>query len=145
MHKNPRPVSVGIIPTCTPGHILLVERSDGGLALPGGYVDELEDASAAVNREVFEEAGLELDADQWRLLTSAVTPDNKLLIFSYYPHPVNFPTRFIPNDEVTRILSAPWSTPLRFPLHGAAARKWYMSLPPLAVMQEARILEGSMN
>lgn len=139
MHNNPTPVSVGIIPTCTPGHILLVERSDGGLALPGGYVDELEDTSTAVNREVFEEAGLTLDASQWRLLSSAITPDNKLLLFSYYPHPVAFPACFVPNDEVTRILSAPWSTPLKFPLHGAAVKKWYMGLPPLALMQAARV------
>jgi len=137
MYKNPTPVSVGVIPSSTPGHILLVERSDGGLALPGGYVDELEDATSAVNREVLEETGLELDAGQWRLFSSAITPDNKLLLFSYYPHPVSLPDDFMPNEEVIRVLSAPWNTALRFPLHGAAVQKWYLSSSALPLMQQA--------
>lgn len=127
MYNNPTPVSVGVIPSSTPGHVLLVERSDGGLALPGGYIDELEDASKAVNREVFEETGLELDAGQWRLFCSAVTPDNKLLLFSYYPRTVALPIDFMANEEVVRVLSASWNTPLRFPLHRAAVQQWYLS------------------
>ena len=140
MIKNPLPVAVGIIPALTPGHILIVERSDGGIALPGGYVDPMEDASAAINREVFEETGLELDASLWQLFTSAVTPDNKLLLFSYYPRPVAVPADFMPNEEVIRVMAVSWNTPLRFPLHRAAAQKWYtafrlpvvMSLEPRA-------------
>ncbi|HYD97170.1 MAG TPA: NUDIX hydrolase [Noviherbaspirillum sp.] len=126
MFKKPAPVSVGIIPSSTPGHIILVERSDGGIALPGGNVDEMEDASAALNREVFEETGLELDVSQWRLFYSAITPHNKLLLFSYYPQPVALPLAFTPNDEVLRVFSAAWNTPLKFPLHETAVQKWSM-------------------
>jgi len=138
MYKNPSPVSVGIIPSCTPGQIILVERSDGGLALPGGYIDELEDAGTAVNREVFEEVGLELDVRQWQLFSSAITPDNKLLLFSYYPHPVAVPIAFVPNDEVVRVLSAAWNTPLKFSLHRAAAQKWYALSASLPLSPPAR-------
>jgi 8-oxo-dGTP pyrophosphatase MutT (NUDIX family) len=137
MYTNPTPVSVGVIPTYTPGHIILVERGDGGIALPGGYVDALEDASAAVNREVFEEIGLELDTSQWQLFHSAVTPNNKLLLFSYYPHPVAVPVDFLPNDEIIRVFSAPWNTPLRFPLHSEAAQRWNTGMRSLPVMQPA--------
>lgn len=135
MYKNPVPVSVGIIPSLTPGHILLVERSDGGFALPGGYVDEMEDAIAAVNREVFEETGLVLDASLWQLFSSAVTPDNKLLLFSYYPQPVDVPAEFVPNEEVLRVMSAPWNSALRFSLHRDAVQKWRTELKLPAVVQ----------
>lgn len=134
MYKNPSPVAVGIIPSCTSGHIIVVERSDGGIALPGGYVDELEDASTAVNREVFEEIGLALDASQWQLFFSAITPDNKLLLFSYYPQAVALPVDFQPNSEVVRVFSAPWSMPLRFPLHREAVQRWCASMRAQAVI-----------
>jgi len=124
MYKNPTPVSIGIIPSLTAGEIILVERSDGGLALPGGYVDPLEDASTAVTREVLEETGIELDAAQWTLFHSAITQDNKLLLFSYYRQSIAVPAGFVPNTEVVRLLSAPWDTPLRFPLHVEAVEQW---------------------
>jgi len=135
MYKNPTPVSVGIIPALTPGHIILVERSDGGLALPGGYVEELEDAGTAVNREVFEETGLVLDASLWQLFSSAVTPNNKLLLFSYYAKPVALPAGFLPNEEVLHVMEAPWNTPLKFPLHRAAVQKWRKDVRLPAVVQ----------
>lgn len=88
VYKNPTPVSIGIIPSLFSEHILLIERSEGSLALPGGYVDEMEDAAQALNREVLEEAGLTLDAAKWNLFFSAVTADNKLLLFSFYTEAV---------------------------------------------------------
>lgn len=133
-YKNPTPVSVGIIPSLSPGHILFVERTDGGVALPGGYVDEMEDAAAAVTREVFEEMGLELDVMKWELFFSAVTPDNKLLLFSCYQDSVDVPGSFAPNSEIERVFSAPAETRLKFPLHERAVRKW-RTLPALLPAQ----------
>jgi 8-oxo-dGTP pyrophosphatase MutT (NUDIX family) len=127
-YKNPTPVSVGIIPSRTPGHLILVERLDGGLALPGGYVDELEDTAAAITREVAEETGIELDAGKWRLFFSTVTPDNRLLLFSYYPEAVTLPENVPTNDEVARVLSAPHDSPLKFPLHEDAVRHWCLTM-----------------
>ncbi|WP_192804919.1 NUDIX domain-containing protein [Noviherbaspirillum aerium] len=124
-YKNPTPVSVGLIPSHTPGHLILIERGDGGLALPGGYVDELEDTAKAISREVYEETGLELDAAKWRLFHSAITPDNKLLLFSWYPEPVGLPRHIPRNAEVADVLSAPHDTRLKFPLHEDAVRIWH--------------------
>jgi len=123
-YNNPTPVSVGIIPSRTPDHLILVERSDGGLALPGGYVDALEDTASAISREVAEETGIALDAGKWRLFFSAVTPDNKLLLFSYYAEAVALPKETRPNDEVTRVILAPHDSSLKFPLHEEAVRRW---------------------
>jgi 8-oxo-dGTP pyrophosphatase MutT (NUDIX family) len=123
-YRNPTPVTIGIIPSTVAGELILVERSDGGLALPGGYVDAMEDTATSLTREVREEMGIVLQASRWRLFFSSVTPDNKLLLFSRYPEPVPLPSGFAPNTEVTRILSAPYATPLKFPLHEAAIRAW---------------------
>lgn len=127
-YKNPTPVSVGIIPSRTPGYLILVERRDGGLALPGGYVDELEDTATAITREVVEETGIELDAGKWRLFFSAVTPDNRLLLFSHYSEVVILPADVMPNDEVVQVLSVPHDSPLKFPLHEEAVRRWRLMM-----------------
>lgn len=123
-YKNPIPVAVGIIQSTTPGNVLLIERADGGLALPGGYVDEHEDAYMAINREVLEEVALQLDTDKWVLFHSAVNSGNRLLLFSYYTEKVAVPLDFIQNNEVLRVLDAPVSTILRFPLHQEALALW---------------------
>jgi len=130
MHTKPIPVSIGIIPSTVPEHVILVERSDGGYALPGGYVEELEDATAALNREVFEEISLALDPNEWRLFFSAVTPENKLLLFSYYPKRVALPDCFAPDAEIVRVFSAHWRTPLKFSFHQEALEKWHSSVAP---------------
>lgn len=132
MHNNPVPVSIGIIPSVIPGHVLLIERADGGLALPGGYIEEMEDAAQALTREVQEETGLVLDSGGWQLFFSAVTPTNKLLLFSYYAVPVAAPVAFQPNHEVLQVLSAAWDTPLKFALHELALGNWKRVLPVAA-------------
>lgn len=104
----------------------MIERADGGLALPGGYVDQMEDAAQALNREVLEETGLMLDVAKWNLFFSAVTPDNKLLLFSYYAEAVEIPKEFATNEEIKRVLAAPWTMPLRFSLHELAIRRWIL-------------------
>ncbi|HEY5801136.1 MAG TPA: NUDIX domain-containing protein [Burkholderiaceae bacterium] len=124
MLGKPAPVSVGIIPAAAKGHVLFIERTDGGIALPGGYVDALENAAQAVTRESFEEMGLHLDVAKWHLFDSHITDTNKLILFSYYHAHVAEPLNFTPNDEVVRVISAPWNTPLVFDQHELALQKW---------------------
>lgn len=122
--KNPTPVSVGIIESTTPGNLLFVERADGGIALGGGYVDELENAAQAVNRECDEEMMLQLDVKGWRLFHSATNAGNRMLLFSVYKEPVAAPLNFVPNEEVVAVHDLPWDTPLKFPLHNEAVQLW---------------------
>lgn len=123
--KNPTPVSVGIIPSATPGNLLFVERVDGGLALCGGYVDELEDTYQAISREVDEEMCLQLARRGWTLFHSATNAGNRMLLFSFYNKPVLMPKNFVPNKEVVAVHDLPWDTELKFPLHMEAVRLWH--------------------
>lgn len=123
-YNNPTPVSAGIIESTTPGNLLFVERADGGLALCSGYVDELEDGFQAINREVEEEMGMFLDGDGWELFYHATNKTNKLLLFCFYKEPVAMPTDFVPNKEVVALHDLPWDTPLKFPFHMEAVRRW---------------------
>lgn len=86
--NNPTPVVVALIRTIGPDEevkLLAIERGIephvGGLAFPGGYVDEAEDAETAVSREVQEELGWTIRPTLWRPLTTSITPTNRLLIF----------------------------------------------------------------
>jgi 8-oxo-dGTP pyrophosphatase MutT (NUDIX family) len=124
MRNSPIPVCIGILPSIIPGDVILIERTEGGIALPGGYIEEMEDVPHAINRECEEETELQLDISKWQPFFSAVTPDNKLLLFSYYKTPVEVPPAFIRNEEVVRVFSAPWITPLKFSLHEQALQKW---------------------
>ena len=143
MSDKPAPVTVGIVPSTTMGHVLFIERADGGLALPGGYLEKLEDTSTALTRESFEEMDLELEPHKWRLFHSVVTPCNKLILFSHYVEPVDLPRNFESNDEVLRVLAAPWNTPLVFASHEEALKLWASSsgLAPLQ-LRPRRVLNA---
>lgn len=102
-YKNPTPVAVAIIPVETKvnysvkGHDIEldlnvavygrrnIEPKLGMLALPGGFVNEMERLETGGKREVKEETGLEITEDEFKLFRSEITPNNRNLIFGITP------------------------------------------------------------
>ena len=84
-YNNPIPVAVAMVPIEGTRNYLVIKRAIepfiGQYALPGGYVNEGEDASMAASREFKEETGISLGAHCFMPTYIRVTSDNKLLIF----------------------------------------------------------------
>lgn len=132
-HNNPIPVAVALLECCDPATgevgLLALERGIqprlGGLAFPGGYVDERESAEMAAVRECFEEVGLALAAEKFVPLCTRITPDNKLLIFLTYGQVLPWPERFEATAEARSIQMASPDTALAFPLHQDVKDLWF--------------------
>jgi ADP-ribose pyrophosphatase YjhB (NUDIX family) len=131
-YLNPLPVAVALVPV---DDGLLVVRRDvepnrGALALPGGFIDLGESWQQAAVREVAEETGVRIDPDQIRLLDAVSAPDGTLLVFGLAPAttaaalPASAPTAETTGWE---LITAP--TALAFPLHTAAAERFFRNVP----------------
>ncbi len=130
-HNNPIPVAVGIMRVSTKDfseRFLAIRRgiepAKGRLAFPGGYVDAGESAEQAVAREFVEECGLQTEASEWKLLTSRVTPDNRLLLFCLHDRflPEDAFSRLVPSSEAHEFVAFGREETLGFALHQDVAR-----------------------
>lgn len=126
--NNPVPVAVVIVPTSV-GFLLVrraIEPRKGQLALPGGFVDEMELPADAGKREVWEEAGLVIEIE--RLLDMQLTKGNEILMF-YLAKPTDAtPVAGPESSEVVVVAhGAPLPADLAFPLHKQAIEDWIAS------------------
>jgi ADP-ribose pyrophosphatase YjhB (NUDIX family) len=131
-YKNPIPVAVALIPYRTQSgdiELLGVIRGNapgrGGVALPGGYVDNGEAIESAMAREVEEECGLTTQANEWQLVSSHITPENRVLVFGGLRRILSLNEIAFdrpPCPEVLGLTSINMSTTLVFPSHQAASR-----------------------
>ncbi|MCW5254740.1 MULTISPECIES: NUDIX domain-containing protein [unclassified Streptomyces] len=131
-YRNPLPVAVALQPvydTRGTGLVVItrsVEPERGGVALPGGFVDEREDWRHAVVRELREETGIEAAGRDVRLADAMSSPDGHLLVFGLLPErPADALPPSAPTDETEgrHILREP--AELAFPLHTLAVRAWF--------------------
>ncbi|MEU7577905.1 NUDIX domain-containing protein [Streptomyces sp. NPDC041068] len=131
-YRNPLPVAVALQPVYdTQGTGLVVVTrtippARGGIALPGGFIDDREDWRDAVVRELKEETGIGAHSRDIRLADVMSAPDGYLLVFGLLPErpatdlPVSAPTD---ETEGWHLLRRP--DELAFPLHTLAARAWF--------------------
>ena len=128
---NPTPVAVCLVPT--DGGLLVIRRAIppavGELALPGGYIDIGETWQQAAVRELREETGVTIDADEVRHFRthSSKLGDGVLLIFGVVKERrwSNLPP-FAPEDaDASEMLVIPGKTKLAFPLHTQAVEEYF--------------------
>ncbi|MET7363707.1 NUDIX domain-containing protein [Streptomyces sp. NPDC005562] len=131
-YRNPLPVAVALQPVYdTQGTGLVVVTrtitpARGGIALPGGFIDDREDWRHAVVRELKEETGIGADSRDVRLADAMSAPDGYLLLFGLLPErpaadlPLSAPTD---ETECWSVLRRP--DELAFPLHTLAAGAWF--------------------
>jgi 8-oxo-dGTP pyrophosphatase MutT (NUDIX family) len=103
-----------------------VAPARGGVALPGGYVDDREDWRQAIVRELREETGIDAASRDVRLVDAISSPDGHLLLFGALPErPVEGLPKPVATDETEGwdLLRRPEE--LAFPLHSVAVRAWF--------------------
>ncbi len=131
-YRNPLPVAVILIPV-GPGLVTVRRRiapASGRLALPGGYVEVGETWQEAGAREVYEETGIQLDANEVSDFCVRSAPDDTILIFGIAPGTrVEDLPAFRPTEEVSERAVILQPTELAFPLHTAAAREFFLNYP----------------
>ncbi len=129
-YVNPTPVAVCLLPVGA--GLLCVRRAippaAGHLALPGGYIDRAETWQRAAARELFEETGLRIDADEvehFRTFSSEAG-DGVLLVFGVArPHPPEALAGFVPTAETSELVVIGAATELAFPLHTIAVAEYF--------------------
>ncbi|MEV7995994.1 NUDIX domain-containing protein [Streptomyces sp. NPDC086077] len=131
-YRNPLPVAVALQPVYdTRGAALVVitrtvAPARGGIALPGGYIDDREDWRQALVRELREETGIEAASRDVRLIDAMSAPDGHLLLFGALPER---PADRLPEPTATdetegwHLLRRPEE--LAFPLHTLAVKAWF--------------------
>ena len=131
-YRNPLPVAVALQPVYDEQGTALVvitrtvPPARGGVALPGGYVDDREEWRQAVARELKEETGIDAASRDLRLADAMSSSDGHLLIFGLLPER---PAQGLPPSAATDETEG-WhllrtAGELAFPLHTAAVRAFF--------------------
>jgi 8-oxo-dGTP pyrophosphatase MutT (NUDIX family) len=98
----------------------------GGIALPGGYIDDREDWRQALVRELKEETGIDAASRDVRLVDALSSSDGHLLLFGVLPERSAdglTPSAATDETEGWHLLRRPEE--LAFPLHTLAVRAWF--------------------
>jgi NADH pyrophosphatase NudC (nudix superfamily) len=126
---NPLPVGVLLLPV--DDGVLCVRRGippgKGLLALPGGFLEVHETWQQGVTRELFEETGVRVDADEVRLLdVLSLASEGMLVLFGEArPRKVKDLPPFVANDEVTECVIVREPQDLAFWTHTQVLRGFF--------------------
>lgn len=138
-YNSPTPVAVSLIQIKIDDEIKLlgvrrgIHPKLGEIALPGGFVNTLEQLSVAAQRETEEETGLKTEIKDYKYLDSQTVASNNLLIFlkNEVIYPVSIMDKLILNSEVTEFVLIDKDTPIAFPLHKQIIDEFFNELQPI--------------
>lgn len=133
-YNNPVNVMVGLIQILDDDDYIKllgvrrgIQPHVGGIALPGGFQEHMEEATVAVAREVLEETSLQTDPKDYVVFGNPVmSPTNNMLIFfknqNIYPKSILKDLKL--NSEVLEFVLIDEKTQLCFPLHDKVAKSF---------------------
>lgn len=125
------PIPVGVVLQPVDEGILVIRRGiephKGSLALPGGFIDVGEGWRQGCARELFEETGLSIDAQNITLFSIRDVLQPSLILFFGLAPPISFDQLplFIPNKECTECLVITKPVELAFPLHTKSVYQFF--------------------
>ena len=125
-YLNPLPVSVVLLPVND--ELLVIRRNIppvGRLALPGGFIEVGETWQKAGQRELFEETGIEITAEELQLFDVQSAPDGTVLIFGIAAKKSKDEIIFSENIETQEIAFIDSPVGLGFPLHTEVVKKYF--------------------
>ncbi len=129
-YLNPLPVAVVLAPVGN-GVVVVrrnIEPAKGTLTLPGGYIDAGESWQEGARRELWEETGIAINADDLTLYEVANGLDQTLVIIGlarWQPQEVLIP--FV-TDETQEVLLIHEPRELGFPLHTMIVARYFEGL-----------------
>jgi ADP-ribose pyrophosphatase YjhB (NUDIX family) len=128
-YLNPAPVAVVLVPV--DGGLLCVRRSiepkKGELALPGGFMEVHETWQEGCARELREETGVVIAAEEIELFrVSSAAKEGLLLVFGLAgPRRLADLPAFVHNEEVSERTVLGQPAELAFPLHTRVVREYF--------------------
>ena len=126
-YLNPLPVVVVLAPVGD-GIIGIrrnIEPQKGTVTLPGGYLDLGESWQQGGRRELFEETGIEIEAQELRLYDVMNGLDGTLVIFGLAaPRPLEA-LRPFSSEETQEVLLIEGEVTLGFPMHTEVVRRYF--------------------
>jgi ADP-ribose pyrophosphatase YjhB (NUDIX family) len=126
-YLNPVPVAVVLAPVG--GGLAVIRRNTepqkGTLTLPGGYIDLGETWQEAGKRELLEETGIEIVADELRLFDVMNGLDGTLVVFGLAKEQPPGSLRPFTSKETQEVALIDRPIELGFPMHTLVVRRYF--------------------
>ena len=129
-YLNPIPVVVALVPIDN-GLIVIrrnTEPQKGTLTFPGGYIDSGESWQKAAERELLEETGIHVTAEEFSLYDVKNGLDNTIVVFGLAPPQTADILKPFQSQETQEVLLVDKPTELGFPNHNEIMDHYFSNL-----------------